>query len=419
MRASAGFVRELHALLPLWQAQGYVSEAQAEGLRAQYPLPAQAPWQWWQVLLSVLAALCVGGGVVALFAANWEALSRPVRVVLSVAPLFLSQAAFLWAWWRRPLSVAWRESSALLIAIAAGAAIALIAQTYHIESEGMFLHLWLWLVLPLPFLTQSFAAAFFTAFLVQVFGVDKGVFFVSAPEDHAFHYVLYAAVPLLWLLWQARRGAGYDGQRWQWRTLLNAHAVAFVLLLLLFDFSTGNWLLLAAALFLLARAWCGQSVMGMAAALLLACGYLWLAQDGMSGAADLPAGRLVIGVSVLALAAAAPRFRNWQWWDVCFAFGAVALWGVCMTFDDISPALWGWAVTAVVMALGLWQLHLALHAGRMAAINAAVLWVVVALFWRFMEEEVPLWVKGLAFIGAGAALFALNMLAVRRRRGQV
>lgn len=420
MGTSAGFVRELHALLPLWQAQGWLSAAQAEGLRAQYPLPAQAPWQWWQVLLSVLAALCVGGGVIALFAANWDVLSRPLRVVLSVTPLFLAQAAFLWSWWRRPQSLAWRESSALLIAIAVGAAIALIAQTYHIESQGMFLHLWLWLTLPLPFLTRSWAAAFFTAFLGHVFGVEEVPRFGYFDDLHVLYYVLYAAVPALWLAWQWRRGVAYAGQHWVWRSLMNAHVLLFALVLLLLqDFNARDVLMLSGALFLLSRAWCGQSLAGMAAAVLLAWGYLWLAEDGAYGAIRVSQAWTVLVVSVLALAAAALRWRQWRLWDGCFALGGIALYGLWLVSADIPAPLWVWGITAVVVALGLWQLHLALHDGRMLAINAALLWVLLALFWRFMEDDMPLWIKGLVFIAAGAALFALNMLAMRRKRGLV
>lgn len=59
------FARQLHAELPVWLAHGWVTE-----IAAQYPQDAHDGRQGWQVLLSILAALCVGGGIIALFAAN-------------------------------------------------------------------------------------------------------------------------------------------------------------------------------------------------------------------------------------------------------------------------------------------------------------------------------------------------------------
>jgi len=104
------------------------------------------------MVLSLFAALCVGAGVIALFAANWASLSRPLRVVLSLTPLVLSQAALFFACWRRPASTVWRECSALLVTLSVGAAIGLIAQTYHVEENlPAFLRVWLLLTLPLTY----------------------------------------------------------------------------------------------------------------------------------------------------------------------------------------------------------------------------------------------------------------------------
>ena len=87
MNRRVAFSRELLAELPQWEASGWISPEQAALLRARYALPVQHRGQWWQMVLSLFAALCVGAGVIALFAANWASLSRPLRVVLSLTPL--------------------------------------------------------------------------------------------------------------------------------------------------------------------------------------------------------------------------------------------------------------------------------------------------------------------------------------------
>ena len=161
MNQRAAFSRDLLAELPLWEQKGWISPEQAARLRQQYALAKPHSGAWWQLVLSLFAVLCVSAGVIALFAANWAALSREVRIVLSLTPLLLAQLAVLYAIYARPDSTAWRECSALTLALAVGAAIALIAQTYHIESDlPAFLRVWLWLALPLPFLTRGWAVAF-------------------------------------------------------------------------------------------------------------------------------------------------------------------------------------------------------------------------------------------------------------------
>lgn len=144
MNQRAAFSRDLLAELPLWEQKGWISPEQAARLRQQYALAKPHSGAWWQLVLSLFAVLCVSAGVIALFAANWGALSREVRIVLSLTPLLLAQLAVLYAIYARPDSTAWRECSALTLALAVGAAIALIAQTYHIESDlPAFLRVWL------------------------------------------------------------------------------------------------------------------------------------------------------------------------------------------------------------------------------------------------------------------------------------
>ena len=38
----------------------------------------------------------------------------------------------------------------------------------------------------------------------------------------------------------------------------------------------------------------------------------------------------------------------------------------------------------------------------------------MALFARFVADELPLWLKGIVFIGAGTAFFILNLRLARR-----
>lgn len=415
MKSFAVFARQLHAELPQWVAQGWISAAQAEQLAAQYPLARADGAQRWHVLLSVLAALCVGGGVIALFAANWHALSRPMRVALSLAPLLLSQGAFLYARFRKPQSTAWREASALAVGLAVGASIALVAQTYHIEAQDMFLRTWLWLVLPLPYLTGSWASAFWAAFLVHVFGASEATIFPYAALPPQWEYWAYLAALLPWLLQHARRGAGYNGQTLVWRAFVNTHALMTLgVLLLLHGAAPLPTLLLLASAYVCAQAWCASSAMNWALEFALGVSYLLLAE--MVQAGNHGFGWLLLYAAPLLLAALwrATRVSPWSW---CFAVGVVLLFWLRTVLPEEAHHAWTWGVTFAVIALGIWQLRMALEEERFLAINAAFVWILAALYWRFVDANIPLVFKGIAFIAAGVGLFALNRYVAKRRAG--
>ncbi|MDO5091263.1 MAG: DUF2157 domain-containing protein [Cardiobacteriaceae bacterium] len=412
------FIRRLHGELALWTQNGWISPAQAALLAGHYPLSQAQGREWWQVLLSVLAALCVGAGIIALFAANWHVLSRGVRVGLSLAPLLLGQGACLFALLKRPQSVAWRESSALFTAVAVGAAIALVAQTYHIESSNMFVRLWLWLTLPMVYLARSWAAAFFVLFLVQAFAFTQMDFFYGGRWwAGVWEYLAYSLALLPWLFFTRRRGQAYAAQAGVWRSFVTLMVFATVFAMLLYaqlDMAC-MWVLVGSVY--LAVSTLGPSLMQRAGMVFLGSTMLLMAESGMFWwqrwqFADAYALALL---AIVALFFALPRWRRLAAWDVAFVLCGAALVATGITVpvpEDGYP----WLVTAVIVVLGLWQLHRSLHNGDLVTINAALLWVLFALYLRFVEESMPLWIKGIVFILAGSAIYTLNIVAARARR---
>lgn len=416
----ARFVRQLHVELPLWMRNGWITPAQADVLAAHYPLSAPQGREWWQVLLSILAALCVGAGIIALFAANWHALSRPVRVALALTPLLLGQAACLFTFFRRPDSIAWRESSAIFVAVATGAAIALIAQTYHIESTGRFLHLWLWLTIPLVYLTQSWAAAVFVLFLVQALGVTEMRFFSSNPWTDSWEYFGYSLALIPWLALNWRRGVTYAGQRAIWRSFASCMVMATVFILLLhaeMDILC-LWLLVGSSYLAVSTLQeTGYNLMQRVGMVLLGGAMLALGEGNFFWLATMRfmENPVLVIVSAAALLFALARWRSLHAWDVTFVLAGAVLVAIGIGVERLAW-VYPWLVTFTIVALGLWQLHRSLHSGDLVAINAALIWVLSALYLRFIEESMPLWIKGIVFIAAGVALYTLNMMAARQRR---
>ena len=420
MNRRAAFSRDLLAELPLWEQKGWISAEQATLLRGQYALAAPQSGAWWQLVLSLFAMLCVSAGVIALFASNWAELSREVRVVLSLTPLALAQLALLYAIFARPLNVAWRECSALVLALAVGAAIALVAQTYHVEANPpLFLRTWILLALPLPYVARSWAAAFFVAFLIHVFGfaaLGDGLFYRSGISPWEYPAGVLALLP--WLLWQRQRGEAYRCQRYYWRTFAAGNGLVFALALC----SEGTqgyllpvWLCLA-AWYLAARTLGWRNAMAIVFQLVLAV--ILLFPEWLSDGHTDDSLRLVLALTPLTAVNAALlvfalcRWRQLTWWDAAFAASGVLLYFLGEQRETLGQA-WPWLPALFVVVLGLWRARVALE-HSLFVVNAALIWVLMALFARFVADELPLWLKGTVFIGAGAAFFILNLRLARR-----
>ncbi|GAB5559357.1 MAG: hypothetical protein SynsKO_10040 [Synoicihabitans sp.] len=142
--------------LPGLEAKGILTPDERTRISAYYEGLEIKPSHWLTHTLSALGALLVGGGIILLFAHNWEHLGRPIRTVLAVTPLAV---ASIFSWWVLGRSTAYRESAGIFHSLAIGAAIALVGQTYHIPSNApAFFLSWSLLMGPLIFVLSSHGA---------------------------------------------------------------------------------------------------------------------------------------------------------------------------------------------------------------------------------------------------------------------
>lgn len=92
-------------------------------------------------VLGVLAAVLFGAAVVALVAANWEMIARPLRVAMIVAMLIVGLAIAVMA---RRNGYGWIAEAALVFTLLSyGAGISLVGQMYHLSGdEAAFMLAW-------------------------------------------------------------------------------------------------------------------------------------------------------------------------------------------------------------------------------------------------------------------------------------
>jgi len=187
----------LYRELPALERADILSHDTVEKLKAYYgPVTVRSRRIVALMLLSILGASSIGLGILLLLAHNWEELPRSARTVLSFVPLLAGQALAGWTLLRRSDSLAWREGSGMFLALAVGASISLISQTYHIGGDvSAFLLTWLVLGGPLIYFLNSSAVA-----LLYIAGLTGWAGAIQFEGGHALLFWPLAAflAPHLW-----------------------------------------------------------------------------------------------------------------------------------------------------------------------------------------------------------------------------
>ena len=122
------------------------------------------------IILASLGALLIGGGIILLFAYNWDSFSRELRAAIALAPAIVGLAltAFVIA---KDKHHAWREFAGVWLMISAYSAMGIICQTYNLGgSFWKFMAAIVFMTLLVPLITRSAGAAILQIVGTVVFG---------------------------------------------------------------------------------------------------------------------------------------------------------------------------------------------------------------------------------------------------------
>ena len=195
--------------LTYWQAAGLVTEDQVGRILDLYGTPQEIRERRTArglLTLASLAALLVGLGVLLLIAYNWESLPDSVELALVFGALMGIHAigyALRYRLGRRMAS----EVVFFLACLFFGAAIALVAQIFHINSDNPD-GIWWWAVGTLPFalmldtmllhMLYVGLLALFAGWAVFGSASSGAAAFLRLPHNEAFSVPLLALPGLLW-----------------------------------------------------------------------------------------------------------------------------------------------------------------------------------------------------------------------------
>jgi uncharacterized membrane protein len=142
------------------------------------------------LVFGILGALLVGTGLMFIIANQWEELPRSVKTFCAFLLLIVPQLLCFYAMVKKPGSVVWRESTALLLFFAVGASISLVSQIYRINGEqSTFLLTWMLLIAPMIYLLNSSAVSLAFLFGMMSYGFSVR-FDPSIPWGEQLYWLL-------------------------------------------------------------------------------------------------------------------------------------------------------------------------------------------------------------------------------------
>ena len=396
--AQDDFARRLHDEVRQWEADGLVSADQAEAIRSRYasddaPASGSAIGNRVVSIIAVMGAVLIGLGIIAFFAANWSEIPKLVKLAMMVVG---TPAVYVIGW-----LVGYRFdyprigiAIILLGAIAFGASIHLIAQTYHVPvNHPTLVPLWFLGVIPLAYIIRSrpmlglsiilFLAA--AGFRAQVWVPDIGA------ED------MFFTIPGLLVLGAFLFAAGRSHARFS-DTRMFARM-----------YDLAGLIVASAAMYFFSFSEMWEQIDRHAPNFPSLGVEFWLVV-GFAGAAAVGA--------ILVAGWRDRRSGSRQIWWEAGAVGAMGVVAVVMWLGLAFGGEWLWWVFNLVMLAGILGMIAAGYRwNRAYLINLAVPIFAITLFTRYFEFGFGLLGQSVAFIVAGVILLAggFGMEYLRRR----
>jgi len=432
---SARHNRWLTEQLPDWERDGIITAEGAGRLRERYAVEATGGLV--QLIIGAIGGLLIGTGLVAVLAYNWDDFPRWVRLLLAFGPLAGTQVATWFVLQRAEEAKPWqREAASLLQTFAAGAALALVSQIYHLPGHWTELVFW-WCIVSLPLAwvlkSQTVAIAYLIGITVWTLAEasEQGPWGAADAADIRIWFpLLLSGIAPLWPGPTLREQPGASSRFvLAATTLLGLFAVAASAGVL----SGGErqsvfWLCMLSCvsvlLFPLTQQGVSEPLQRKPQVVL---GGLVLVGLALVASYEGPARSLVAGVR-------AALVLPWCWFllavVICFGvfafrrqrYAVLAVAGLALVpllaagvlARDASgwPVAIAYSLVLLATAIGLIALEFLGRQGA-ARVGAALITILVIL--RMADADFSLLSKGLAFICIGAGFLGFNLFISRRR----
>ncbi len=418
---STKFRAALRNELPIWIQKGIISQQTAEQLSNTYQLDnlRHESTRLLSAVIFTIGGVLLGGGVISLVAANWEAIPTPIKLAL----LFLALISFYAVGFRLWQTHNWRRLGHALIfcgCLVFGANIGLVAQIFHISSNwyGGF-GAW-----ALGCVVMAWAVR---SWIIGVLALGTSfVWFIGFQSDHeqsASFYPLILAIALFPLAWIIRSRVLYAG------TLVGAITAACVLAgyhgsgrQLLFTMAAGGMFMWALGELHRSSEWrpeFAKITAGFGLGLLAVAAYIWSFHFLWYPSAFAAMRSLwAFLFFALSIAVSLVAWRRVEGSQLLLTAGGLLVGGIlCVSsllagatanvmdgefFFTATTNLAALILAAVIIGVGLID-------ERRLAFWLGSLYLVLLILSRFLEYETSLLVKSAAFLACGVAVIVAGI----------
>ncbi len=381
-----------------WEADGIINAEQAEAIRNRYASDSpedggSAIGNRVVTVIAIMGAALIGLGIIAFIAANWTEIPKLAKLAMMVVG---TPAIYIIGWFVGYRFGYPRIGTAILLlgAIAFGASIHLVAQTYHVEvNHPTLVPMWFLGVIPLAYITRSRVLFGLSIILFLAAAGFRTQEWVHDLEDVVLSLLVPSFLILGAFLFAAGRAhARFDAiERFAW-LLEIAGLLVVSAAIYIFGFNEA-WEEIDRSEYIVSDAsveyWLVVAILGLA-------------------------GAGLIGVSVWRRSRSG---SNLSWWE-SGAFAAMGLIAGAMWLGLAFGGEWLWWVFNLVMLAGVLAMIAAGYRwNRAYLINLAVPIFAITLFTRYFEFGLGLLGQSVAFIVAGVILLAggFGMEYLRRR----
>jgi hypothetical protein len=352
------------------------------------------------------------------------------RAVVSLGILVAAQLLAGFVLMKKMASTVWRESSAAFLMLALGAAIALIGQTYHLADDfARFMFIWMLLSIPIPYLLRANTPAVFYLLGCTVWVCDSSL--ANTPSRQLIWLLMLPFMPYYLQLLKTAR----------YKTITATISWIFLICFYIwFGIALDKYmgaadLLVYNSLFVItffigvlwfdskeASAWKKPFIqMGflglVSTSITLTVRGVWqllsnhYAALGFMGWISIAAALLF--VTILGLRAA----KQDKWLGGIACLPVIGIISYCLLGMGISVSWLDVLFNIVFFCLSVGMISKAAFETRQYQLNIGMLLVSAQVLLRFFDMDFSFVARGIVFIIAGAAFFAVNLILVRRKNG--
>ncbi len=398
------FVERIRREIEVWRSEGIISSEVAETLASRYGDSEDDGRPFALNRLSaaivIFGAILVGLGVIAILAANWDAISDTAKIGVMV---LATTTAYVAGWLLAYRFESPRTGIAVILlgAIIYGASIHLIAQAFNVEvNHPLLMPAWFFGVVPIAYITRSAAILVLSLILlllslgfrmqlwfVEDFGnVDGGAVFMVVVAA----YVLFGAV--LFALGRLHARLGFYRH--------------FARFFDVFGFGT-------AAIGTYALSF--ESVWGTVDRVELRD---LMPEFWITCVVALVVALLALGVAYERRDRTANDSARWLW----IALGTLVICGIAITtwIALFANLTWFWIPVNLIILIGIIAMLTAgFRFNRAYLVNTAFILFGVSVMTRYFEFGFGLLDQGVAFIVTGVLLLGIGFGLERLRRGMI